>query len=99
MQAALLAFRQNHVNTWNMAAEYYDLRKTLGRNVRYFRHRASLTQDVLSERCGLYRTYLSRIESGTANPTLLMLVALAVGLKVDICDLFAEIHEAANHSA
>jgi transcriptional regulator with XRE-family HTH domain len=44
---------------------------------------ADLSQEVLSERCGIFRTYLSRIESGSANPTLVVLVALAHSLNVE----------------
>ena len=44
---------------------------------------AELSQEVLSERCGIFRTYLSRIESGSANPTLVVLVALAHSLNVE----------------
>jgi len=72
-----------------MSNDFFDFRKILGKNVAHLRHEANLTQDTLAERCGFYRTYLSRIEHGTANPTLLMLVALAVGLKVDIRELLA----------
>ena len=49
-----------------------------------------MTQDILSERCGIFRTYLSRIESGVANPTLLVLIALAEALEVLPGDLFRD---------
>jgi transcriptional regulator with XRE-family HTH domain len=49
-----------------------------------------LTQDLLAERCGIYRTYLSRIEMGLANPTLLVLVALAHSLDVQPFELLVE---------
>jgi transcriptional regulator with XRE-family HTH domain len=41
-----------------------------------------MTQEDLAEKCGIYRTYLSRIESGNANLTLVVLVALANSLQV-----------------
>ena len=69
-----------------------DFKKIVGRQVKYHRLQSGLTQDVLSERCGIYRTYLSRIEAGSANPTLLVLIALASTLDVDICELFREQH-------
>lgn len=47
-----------------------------------------MTQEDLAERCGLYRTYLSRIESGGANPTLTMIHALAGSLGVEVPVLF-----------
>ena len=45
--------------------------------VRELRLAAGMTQEDLAERCGLFRTYLSRIETGRANPTLTMIHALA----------------------
>lgn len=47
-----------------------------------------MTQDDLSERCGLFRTYVSRIENGGANPTLTMIHALAGSLRVPVVALF-----------
>lgn len=49
-----------------------------------------MTQEDLAERCGLFRTYMSRIETGQANPTLTMIHALAVSLGVPVTHLFAE---------
>jgi len=48
-----------------------------------------VTQEELSERSELFRTYISRIESGLSNPTLTVLHALAKGLGVDIAVLVA----------
>lgn len=73
-----------------MKPEYVDPKKLVGINVRKFRRKLDLTQDVLSTRCGIYRSYLSRIESGAANPTLLTLVSLASVLNVAIQELFSE---------
>jgi transcriptional regulator with XRE-family HTH domain len=70
-----------------------DFKKVVGQQVRRLRHGAGLTQDVLSERCGIYRTYLSRIEAGSANPTLLVLIALASTLDVHVSELFREPEE------
>jgi transcriptional regulator with XRE-family HTH domain len=64
------------------------LQRNFGARVRELRLAAGLTQEVLAERCGLFRTYLSRIENGTANPTLTMIQALSVSLRVGITALF-----------
>jgi transcriptional regulator with XRE-family HTH domain len=56
--------------------------------VRELRLAGGLTQDDLAERCGLFRTYLSRIETGRANPTLTMIHALAASLGVPVIGLF-----------
>ncbi len=55
----------------------------VGSKVRSLRVKAALSQEVLSERCGIFRTYLSRIESGSANPSLVVLVSLAHALQVE----------------
>lgn len=47
-----------------------------------------MTQEDLAERCELFRTYMSRIESGRANPTLTMIHALAASLDVPVQALF-----------
>ena len=47
-----------------------------------------MTQEDLAERCGLFRTYMSRIETGKANPTLTMIHALAGSLGVPVPALF-----------
>jgi transcriptional regulator with XRE-family HTH domain len=56
--------------------------------VRELRLAGGLTQDDLAERCGLFRTYLSRIETGRASPTLTMIHALAASLGVPVIGLF-----------
>jgi transcriptional regulator with XRE-family HTH domain len=54
----------------------------LGKKVRSLRLESELSQESLSERCGIFRTYLSRIESGSANPSIAVLVSLASALSV-----------------
>ena len=71
-----------------------EFKKIVGKQVRKLRLKAGFTQDVLSERCGIYRTYLSRIEAGSANPTLLVMIALASTLGVHVCELFHDFDEA-----
>jgi DNA-binding XRE family transcriptional regulator len=63
---------------------------SVGARIRQLRSNAEMTQDALSDRCGIFRTYLSRIESGSANPTLVVLVALAESLGVEPAALFRE---------
>jgi transcriptional regulator with XRE-family HTH domain len=64
--------------------------ETLSRQVKTFRSEAGLTQQALAEKCGIYRTYLSRIESGDANPSVSVLVALASALNVELYKFFIE---------
>ncbi|MFH7042208.1 helix-turn-helix domain-containing protein [Paucibacter sp. JuS9] len=59
-----------------------------GDRIRELRQASNLTQEDLATRCGLFRTYMSRIETGQANPTLTMIHALADSLGVPITTLF-----------
>jgi DNA-binding XRE family transcriptional regulator len=56
--------------------------KLLAINVRHFRTNKNLSQDALAAKCGIFRTYLSRIETGKCNPSLSVLVALAGALDI-----------------
>ena len=66
------------------------VQETLSRQVKTFRAEAGLTQQALAERCGIYRTYLSRIESGDANPSVSVLTALANALNIELYKFFVE---------
>lgn len=66
----------------------FNVQRSFGLRVRELRQAQGLTQEDLAERCGLFRTYMSRIETGAANPTLTMVHALATSLGVPIAALF-----------
>ena len=59
------------------------LNEVLGAKIKRLRQQAGITQATLSQRSGLFRTHLSRIECGTANPTLAAIVSIANALEVD----------------
>nr|WP_257789661.1 helix-turn-helix transcriptional regulator [Curvibacter sp. AEP1-3] len=63
--------------------------KSFGLRIKELRYEKSLTQEDLADRTGMFRTYLSRIEAGLANPTLTMLHTLAGALEVEIEELFS----------
>lgn len=66
------------------------LKEVLGAQVKGLRLQAGITQATLSQRSGLFRTHVSRIECGTANPTLTAIVALAKALGVEPAVLLVE---------
>jgi transcriptional regulator with XRE-family HTH domain len=59
-----------------------DVRRTVGRNVRRLRIAAGLTQAKLAERMGVDRAYVSGLELGQRNPTVVTLWHLAQALGV-----------------
>jgi transcriptional regulator with XRE-family HTH domain len=56
----------------------------LGRRLRMSRRRLGLTQDALSGRTGLSKSFLSQLESGRANPTLDSLHRLAEAVETPL---------------
>jgi transcriptional regulator with XRE-family HTH domain len=63
------------------------LLQNIGAQVRKHRKSSGLTQEELATRCGVFRSYLSRIEGGTANPSIVVLNTLADALAVDMSEL------------
>jgi len=63
-----------------MAKSLEATKACLAKNVRRVRMNTGMTQEELAEYVGIYRTYLSRIESGQANPSLSVIIALAIAL-------------------
>ncbi|MGX1977207.1 helix-turn-helix domain-containing protein [Streptomyces kronopolitis] len=72
-----------------------DLRPHLGLAVRAARVRCGWSQELLSERSGLDRTYVSGLECGRRNPAFLTLVRLAEALQVPLSDLIRDAEESA----
>ena len=59
-----------------------DLCALVGRNIRRHRRAAGLTQEEFAHRASLDRTYLSDIERGIRNPTVLLLQDVATVLDI-----------------
>ena len=59
-----------------------DMRRLVGENVRRLRSQADLTQEELAERSGFSQQYISDLERGLRNPTIVSLWELAQVLGV-----------------
>jgi transcriptional regulator with XRE-family HTH domain len=59
-----------------------ELRKLVGKNVRQLRLRRGWSQEHLAFEAGLDRTYVSGVERGVRNPTLVIVGRLAKAFKV-----------------
>lgn len=64
-----------------------DILKQFGRNVKAERVRKGLSQESLSEKMGVNREYISRIERGLQNMSLMKVTVLANFLETDINNL------------
>jgi transcriptional regulator with XRE-family HTH domain len=59
-----------------------DIRRQVGRNVRRLRQQRGISQEALAFESGLHRTYISGVERGVRNPTVVVLGQIAAALKV-----------------
>jgi len=64
-----------------------DMRKLVGRNVKRVRQEKGLTQEQLAELSGFSQQYISGLEQGQRNPTLVSLYELATALGVSHMEL------------
>ncbi len=68
-------------------------KKMVGLRIKELRKRQGLSQEGLAEKVDTSANYLSRMERGTENPTLDMLIKIADGLRVEMWELFDFGHE------
>ena len=71
-----------------------DMRKLVGRNVRRIRLEKSLTQEQFADRSGFAQQYLSDLERGRRNPTVVTLFELSQALGVTPIELITPDAEA-----
>jgi len=64
-----------------------DVRVRVGLNVQNLRRELGLSQEELADRAGIHQSYLSDIERGRRNPTIIVLDKLAAALKADLTSL------------
>lgn len=64
-----------------------DMRKLVGRNFARLRKEKGLTQEQVEERSGFSQQYISGLEQGRRNPTVITLYELSQALGVSCVDL------------
>ncbi|MDR3463688.1 MAG: helix-turn-helix transcriptional regulator [Beijerinckiaceae bacterium] len=64
-----------------------DVRKRVGLNLQRLRRERGLTQEELAARSGIHQTYLSGVEGGKRNPSILVLQRIASALASDVEEL------------
>jgi transcriptional regulator with XRE-family HTH domain len=74
-----------------VAASPVDPRKTLGQAIRRKRLALGLTQEQLAEAADLHWTYVSGIERGIRNVSILRLCRIASALNIRVRDLVTQL--------
>jgi transcriptional regulator with XRE-family HTH domain len=64
-----------------------DMRRLVGRNVKRLREKKGLTQEKFAEISGFSQQYISSLEQGRRNPTVITLYELSVALGVNHVEL------------
>lgn len=67
------------------------IRQSFGNRVKELRLSTGMTQEAFADHCGFARTYMSRIETGGANPSLDAIKTLADALGVGLIELFKDL--------
>lgn len=74
----------------DMSRDYEQIRKQLADKIKILRSQKGLSQEGLALSAELDRSYISQIERGVGNPSLLVLCKLAAILDTDVVDLIRE---------
>jgi transcriptional regulator with XRE-family HTH domain len=67
-----------------------DMRRLVGRNFARIRREKGLTQEQVEERSGFSQQYISGLEQGRRNPTVVTLYELAQAVGVTPLDLLSD---------
>lgn len=60
----------------------------LGKKIKEIRNLKGISQEVLAEKTGLHRTYISSVERGNRNISLINIEKIALALDIEIFELF-----------
>jgi transcriptional regulator with XRE-family HTH domain len=64
-----------------------DVRQRVGLNLQTLRKSKGFSQEELAHRADIHQTYLSGVERGKRNPSIVVLQRIAEALNVDLQDL------------
>lgn len=74
-----------------MGRNYEQVRQALARNIKALRGKHGLSQEALALSADVDRTYVSQIERGVGNPSLLVLCKLGAILDADVVGLLGNV--------
>jgi len=63
--------------------------RSLAARIKALRKEKNWTQEILSERSHLHRTYVAEIETGSRNPSLRSLIKIANAFRVHVGELLS----------
>jgi transcriptional regulator with XRE-family HTH domain len=60
----------------------------VSRNIQRIRREKDLSQEEVAHRADIHQTYLSGVETGKRNPSILVVERIAKALSVDVSEIF-----------
>lgn len=69
------------------------IKTQFGITVKKLRVSKNISQEKFAEIVGLHRTYISEVERGTRNVSLINIVKIAEGLEIKTSEIFREIEK------
>lgn len=73
-----------------------DMTEEIGLRIRKYRKELKLTQEQLSQKCGLHSTYIGQIERGEKNPSIESIFKICKALSLNVTTLFEKVGEFEN---
>lgn len=64
-----------------------DVRQRVGLNLQALRRAKGLSQEELAHRASIHQTYLSGVERGKRNPSVMVMARIAAALDADVEDM------------
>ena len=89
----------SHRDTQRLLPDHETALALLGATIQYHRQQQGLSQRTLAAHTGLSHTYISQIEQGKRNPTILSLRSIANALHISLCLLIAPLDPVAGSAA
>ena len=89
----------SHRDTQRLLPDHETALARLGATIQQHRQQQGLSQRTLAVHTGLSHTYISQIEQGKRNPTILSLRSIADALHISLCLLIAPLDPVAGSAA
>ncbi|MGC9369289.1 MAG: helix-turn-helix domain-containing protein [Paracoccaceae bacterium] len=64
------------------------IQSRVSRNIQRIRREKGLSQEEVAHRADIHQTYLSGVETGKRNPSILVVERIAKALGVDVSEIF-----------
>lgn len=64
------------------------IQSRVSRNIQRIRREKDLSQEEIAHRADIHQTYLSGVETGKRNPSILVVERIAKALGVDVSEIF-----------